>query len=537
MLNKFFGKKASGASESDMGALEWSVDEFRMSGDVVGVKGWSYLSSEPDIPRRIAFYDANGRRITDILIKPAFRPDIILHAQSIEAGSAGFDVHAEVIAPEDVFLFLEIETSQGVEQIPIGMVASNAPGSKYFLIQELHPNEVEALEKEVEVDVEDAHVNAGDMCARGIDETLIGALSSASNVVLVFTHSLGGGAEYYLQKRIAETSDKSIVVVRYDADLAAFSCEIGAGDNSAGDDIAAFPIKDIESLVELLPNISEIWINELVGYPNIASLLPYILRVACDRDAKLEFMAHDYYALCQSYNLVSHDGKYCGLPQHDECLRCFELIRSDAFAHAGISEYRNVWETFLLVCDRITTFSESSRKLFERAYPLLAKADNIRVIPHEVAPLRKVNRKRDLAHPLKIATVGVLSHNKGLPVVLGLTRTLDQNDANVELIVIGSATEDYPSVTRRQTGRFEREELPGIIEREKVDAVLIPSIWPETFSFTTQEVIDMGLPLAVFDIGAPSDRVREYEKGLVLPLESTPEQIIEAIRELVDRVG
>ncbi len=37
---------------------------------------------------------------------------------------------------------------------------------------------------------------------------------------------------------------------------------------------------------------------------------------------------------------------------------------------------------------------------------------------------------------------------------------------------------------------------------------LIPSIWPETFSFATHEALDTGLPVWCFDLGAQSEAVR-----------------------------
>ena len=51
---------------------------------------------------------------------------------------------------------------------------------------------------------------------------------------------------------------------------------------------------------------------------------------------------------------------------------------------------------------------------------------------------------------------------------------------------------------------------------EDIDLFFIPSIWPETFSYTTSEIMSMHMPVAVFPIGAPVERVKHYEKGLVL---------------------
>ena len=47
---------------------------------------------------------------------------------------------------------------------------------------------------------------------------------------------------------------------------------------------------------------------------------------------------------------------------------------------------------------------------------------------------------------------------------------------------------------------------------------LIPSIWPETFSYTTHEAIATGLPVWSFDLGAQADAIRGRRKGGVIPI-------------------
>jgi len=45
---------------------------------------------------------------------------------------------------------------------------------------------------------------------------------------------------------------------------------------------------------------------------------------------------------------------------------------------------------------------------------------------------------------------------------------------------------------------------------------LFPSVWPETFSYVTSELMALEVPLACFDLGAPAERVRDYAQGLVV---------------------
>jgi len=85
------------------------------------------------------------------------------------------------------------------------------------------------------------------------------------------------------------------------------------------------------------------------------------------------------------------------------------------------------------------------------------------------------------------------------------------------VVLIGEISEFIKSPHFKVTGRYEREQLPDIIAQEQIDIFLIPSICPETFSYTTQEIMMMQMPLMVFDVGAPAERVAHYEKGHVLP--------------------
>ena len=87
----------------------------------------------------------------------------------------------------------------------------------------------------------------------------------------------------------------------------------------------------------------------------------------------------------------------------------------------------------------------------------------------------------------------------------------------------------------RKHNAYRKADLPVLMEDYQVDMVLIPSIWPETFSYTTEEAIKMDLPVAVFDLGAPAERVRNYAKGLILD-RAEPEFLVDMITGFLDKL-
>jgi len=173
-----------------------------------------------------------------------------------------------------------------------------------------------------------------------------------------------------------------------------------------------------------------------------------------------------------------------------------------------------VWGDFFAVADKIVCFSNSSKEILRTAYPSLPE-EKIIVSPHKVEgffPLKFVS-KRGTLH---IGVVGAINLHKGLEILKQMAKLLEEKNYDARIILIGQASEAISSNKLIVTGEYKREELPSLIKKHNISVVFIPSICSETFSFTTDEIMMMELPLAVFDIGAPPERVRSYKKGLVI---------------------
>lgn len=76
-------------------------------------------------------------------------------------------------------------------------------------------------------------------------------------------------------------------------------------------------------------------------------------------------------------------------------------------------------------------------------------------------------------------------------------RSRHQN-LNIRMKLIGVRMKRSDSPVFSCTGRYTRDELPRLTMEEDIDLFFIPSIWPETFSYTTSEIMSMHMPVAVF---------------------------------------
>lgn len=191
--------------------------------------------------------------------------------------------------------------------------------------------------------------------------------------------------------------------------------------------------------------------------------------------------------------------------------------------------WRTEWLGLLKCATEIRCFSESSRSIVGRAYPdVLEKCT---VVPHRVdfrpSRIPVVPQSRIKC----IGVVGGINYPKGRGVLENLARYIEAGKLSYRVRVIGNLDTAVPGIS--STGSYEAEQLPELIEGLGINVFLVPSIWPETFSYVTSELMTLQLPIVCFDIGAPAERVRTYAKGRVLNSHE-PENILRCIDELTD---
>lgn len=120
---------------------------------------------------------------------------------------------------------------------------------------------------------------------------------------------------------------------------------------------------------------------------------------------------------------------------------------------------------------------------------------------------------------------------KGRLIVDQMCRSLPSYP-DVRIVVLGNYVAREKCKQLRVRGHYKRTELPSLVEKDRIDIIFIPSVCPETFSYTTAEAMCMEVPVACFALGAPYERVRTYDKGIIIH-DMEPEKILDKIVELV----
>nr|WP_275296968.1 glycosyltransferase [Jannaschia sp. Os4] len=353
-------------------------------------------------------------------------------------------------------------------------------------------------------------------------------------------HHLKGGAEQWLRETLGRDRDagRHAIVVRdgIGSDHALIELHRARrGDVPPRVTRVDVPLDDLKAFLAL-PVRRELTYSCLVGARAPLALLRRAVASLAPEDG-LRVLFHDFYPLCPSYNLLTAQGAFCGLPARAACDACHAtLVDSGAGEGArpvDVPAWRAQWRGVLGRADEIVTFAPSSRDLVARVWPHLA--DRILVRPHDpsVVPATVAPPARADGLPV-VGVLGAIGQAKGAAVLHRLAETAGDR---LRLVVIGRISSGWSHPHLHVHGDYDRDHIADLAADAGIERWLIPSIWPETFSYTTHEALATGLPVHAFDLGAQADALRDHPNGHLLPLDATPEALAEALGAAPRRKG
>ena len=361
------------------------------------------------------------------------------------------------------------------------------------------------------------------------------ATDKKKGTYIIFDHDLGGGANIYADEIVDKykTNRYNVLLIRYD-----FYSDTYKLFHRYKKEVYAFKITALDELKILLAtlDIKELFINSLVSFKKSSALLTYLTNLSDELNTTLTIPIHDYYAVCPSYTLLNDEGKYCDVPSMEVCKKCMKNNTQEWRTFYNdtpyIEEWREKWFELLKRSQNILCFSNSSKEILLKAYPDLLEK-HIKVIPHTVKSLPFVLREEKNSDVVTIGILGAINYAKGAELIRQLVQKIEREKLPINLVLIGEMSKSIKSKYFRSTGRYQRDDLPQIVSSEKIDIFLIPSIWPETFSYTTQEIMMLKMPLMVFNLGAPAERVREYEQGYIVE-EISADAVLDVLKQIKD---
>lgn len=333
---------------------------------------------------------------------------------------------------------------------------------------------------------------------------------------LLLTHALGGGTKRHVDELARALDEEGVLplVLRPDAD--AGHVRLGSpvmADTPnlryAWDDAPDAALLDVLRALD----VRHLHIHHLQGYEAGAER---VRALATALDVLFDVTLHDWMAVCPRIDMVDHSRRFCGGPGLDKCRSCITRNGSP-FGRPDSAVWQARHLDLLLRARRVFAPSADTAARFERIWPAL----HVEVRPHAEQRLGlPVAASAPDDGQVVVAVLGAVGISKGSEVLLALAEDAHTRGLPVRYRVFGYTNADarfrhLPNVS--MTGKYPPDLLPALVAESGCTLALFPGVWPETFSYTLSEAVDLGLHPVAFNIGAVADRMMRDGVGTVLP--------------------
>lgn len=282
------------------------------------------------------------------------------------------------------------------------------------------------------------------------------------------------------------------------------------------------------------------------------------------RNIKLIFTTHDYYPICNRCNFINSFGSVCSGPSPEKCATCnlisglsdskARLMQSAAYIRlkdskivqhvrknakralssqgfSALAPSVNPSNAQIVGFERMITHSariinqidiiHANSKLASNYYSKYFRESSVSILPITHANLdfksiSIINKRKKL----KIGYVGGANEYKGYKVLLDALQMLDNRlDWSLDFYGTPLYVEDANDERIHCKGFFESKDSEKVFS--EMDLLVVPSVWPETFSFVVIEALCAGTPVICSDnVGAgcllPSEYIYRHESAEAL---------------------
>lgn len=347
-----------------------------------------------------------------------------------------------------------------------------------------------------------------------------------SENILIVSHNRGGGSERSVQENILRLNqaghgvflmrpmqgNKHKVILKHP--LIRSLCNYQAID-----------LANTETLVIALKalNITAIHVHSLVDFLPHASEI--ILALAHEINAPVDVYVHDYKAICPRINLVDQNGFYCGEPEIDVCNSCLKT-RGSSFDVLDINVWRAMRGALFSQANKVIVPDEDVKIRLENYFPTI----DFNVAPHEAINSQQIQLQPPVIkshEKLKIVVIGGVGKIKGYEVLLACAQDAKKRKLPLEFLLMGYSLNDktLQKFDVKITGRYLDSEAQAYLTRLQAHIVWLPSLWPETYSYTLSLALAGGYQVATFDLGAIARRlhaINAREHLMPLQMSHTP---------------
>lgn len=355
---------------------------------------------------------------------------------------------------------------------------------------------------------------------RRLDERRL--LAQGGRLVLLVTLAMTGGVQRFVAERCRDIAARGLtpLLLRPSKLGDPASCELWTDTIDVPDLRYEIP-SEIGRLRGLLRRLGLV----AVEIQHFLHINPRVIDMVRSLGVPYDAFIHDYAWICPRITLIDHSGRYCGEPAVSVCNAC--IRRNGSHLGGDRISVRDLRRRSVKWLRQARSVSAPSSDCATRMARYVDRPITIR--GHTQSRVRPILLPRPQLHQVvRIAVIGAIGEHKGYRVLLNCARDARKRSLPMEFVVVGFTENDKPLIDTGKvfiTGQYSEGEAAHLLQREKPDLALLPSVWPETWCYALDEPMALGIPVVAFDLGAIEERLRSTEVKLLLPLGLAPRHI------------
>jgi GT2 family glycosyltransferase len=360
---------------------------------------------------------------------------------------------------------------------------------------------------------------------RNLDEARLAATGGPH--VLLVSLALDGGVSRAVQERVAayqKAGLQTVILTPNSGKEGDIKLTVG---EPGFDDLQYDFTTEADVLRKLLGRLEfrHIELHHFLDLP------PALIDSLFDLSSPVDIKIHDYVWYCPRITLINKAGHYCGEPDAVACQACVDKGGSRLQESISIPDLRERSARWLHAARDVTAPSQSVALRMQAQFPDLTV--NIEPLESNIpAPVRFAPKVKN-ASAVKIAVIGAIGDHKGYKILLNMARHAAKHDLPLEFVVIGFTQNDAALTKTGKvfvTGRYDEDEVAGLIARENPEAILFLSVFPESWCYSLTHALRAKVPVAALDLGAIADRLRGTPADeLLFPLSAGPVRLCDRL--------
>ena len=287
--------------------------------------------------------------------------------------------------------------------------------------------------------------------------------------------------------------------------------------NIKGEKVDGFKCSEIVSefvlhhpeLERNLESYLESWQPDIIHINHLLSYTPGIIPIARKSGSQVVITLHDYYVLCDSWNLLNEQHRFCNISSffYGNCNNC-TIQRRREFISVDPLRRRIIMAECLGYANHIIYPSETAKKLICSIFNHLNFGAIVQPKFNDYSHKIKASEGEDLI----VLVPGNLSINKGYEDLRQIIQTLEELLIKVKFKILGrvdpwiaNELKNFKSV--EILGRYKSNDFAK--KADGCDIGLFLSPWPETYCITFDEWKNSGRACYYYGIGAVIEAERQ----------------------------